>query len=107
MLRRMLDLCVAQMVKFIVSYVEGRQDVSERAIPAALDARDTMAECRCCKTPLKKKGEEPRQLLRLPIEVTQDTSFKRKGLPISVCVECDGEAALLATSLHKQRVAKP
>lgn len=62
-----------------------------------------MAECRNCRGAQKKAGHQPRQLHRLPVEVTQDKSFQRKGLPVALCPHCDGEALSRALHAHKSR----
>lgn len=74
----------------------------------ALDVRDgpvaqAVDLCNCCKEDRDKQGKEPRPLLRLPLVITQDRVFKRKGLPIRVCKHCDGEVYDDAMSSYKKR----
>lgn len=59
--------------------------------------------CNCCKTDRAKNGKETRPLIRLPLEITQDKIFKRKGLPIRMCRHCDGEAYEEAMRHHIER----
>jgi hypothetical protein len=63
-----------------------------------------MATCRRCKDERKRVGNEPKELVRLPPEVTQDSAFRRKGLPVTLCEECDSGAVGLARAAHAKRV---
>lgn len=65
-----------------------------------------MPDCHSCKQDRKNKGQAARALHRLPSEVTQSKEFKRKGLPVSVCVHCDGDVYERALSSHKGRTQK-
>ena len=59
--------------------------------------------CGCCKKDRESVGQLPRSLTRLPIEVTQDKLFKRKGMPVRLCDYCDGDALTAAIATHHAR----
>lgn len=61
--------------------------------------------CSCCKKEREEAGLRPRKLERLPIEVTQDKLFKEKGLPVRLCLVCDGDAYRDAMKAHEDRRA--
>lgn len=61
--------------------------------------------CSSCKKEREDVGKPPRKLTRLPLEVTQDKLFKRKGMPIRLCEYCDGDALEDALRQHHLRVA--
>lgn len=59
--------------------------------------------CSSCRRDREDAGKLPRTLSRLPLEVTQDSTFKRKGVPIRLCAFCDGDALEDALRLHHLR----
>lgn len=59
--------------------------------------------CSCCRKDREDAGKTPRLLHRLPLEITQDSLFKRKGMPIRLCPWCDGDALEDALRLHNLR----
>lgn len=65
-----------------------------------------MAECKTCKKEQEEKGKEPRKLERMPVEITQHKNFKRKGIPLSLCPYCDGDAMQLALDEHHTRIKR-
>lgn len=59
--------------------------------------------CSCCKEQRVAEKKAPRQLKRLPIGIVQDGLFQKVGLPIRLCVYCDGEAYAEAMKAHEAR----
>lgn len=59
--------------------------------------------CSSCKKDREDTGKPPRRLHRLPLEVTQNDLFKRKGMPIRLCTFCDGDALEDALRQHQLR----
>lgn len=97
---QLLALLVAVMVKSAVPVVEGKPDDLGRVI---LVGSIAVPDCSSCKNARTEKGKTPRKLTRLPIEVTQDKAFKRKGLPVQLCEFCDGDALERAISTQEKR----
>lgn len=100
MLLRLLALYAVLTEKSVVPDVEVKRGALERVIPVGSIA---VPNCNGCKNEREGKGHSPRKLHRLPVEVTQDKSFKRKGLPVELCPFCDGDAIELALSTHEKR----
>lgn len=61
--------------------------------------------CSCCREELEKEDKGPRAFERLPIDIVQ-SGFMRPGLPILVCVHCDGDVYKAAMREHDKRVNK-
>lgn len=54
-------------------------------------------ECKSCVQRREDDGRHRIRLItRLPIEVTQNSDFKKKGKPVYLCEYCDGDALDLA-----------
>ncbi len=87
--------CAAWFVNEFANALEGKELL---VAPVADD-------CKCCKEDREKAGKQPRTLIRLPLEITQDKTFKRKGLPIRVCEFCDGDALEEAMKAHQTRAS--
>lgn len=51
-----------------------------------------------------KEVRPPRQLVRLPVEVTQDKLFNNRGLPIYLCEFCDSYELSGALEAHEKRI---
>ncbi len=79
--------------------VEALQDDFARDLYAGVE----MPDCHSCKQERARQNLEPRPLHRLPLEVTQDKNFQRQGLPVAVCLHCDGGVYASATETHKSR----
>lgn len=62
--------------------------------------------CSCCKETRVQEKKAPRQLKRLPIAIVQDELFEKIGLPIRLCLYCDGEAYSDAIKAHEARTKK-
>lgn len=59
--------------------------------------------CSACRKDREKEGKPARPLSRLPIEITQDKLFQKKGLPLRLCKYCDGDAYEEAMKAHLSR----
>lgn len=109
--RRVLGLLCVAVVSFVVRDVGARLigSASEESL-VGLDVKrmaNRAALCQCCLKSRDKEGRSGRSLHRLPVEVTQWSQFKRKGLPVMLCEFCDGDALHLALTTHDKRVKKP
>lgn len=62
--------------------------------------------CSCCREVRITEDKAPRQLKRLPIAIVQDKLFENLGLPIRLCLHCDGEAYVNALKAHESRTKK-
>jgi hypothetical protein len=60
--------------------------------------------CNGCKSLRIKSAHKPRTLVRLPIEVTQDSVFNNKGLAIWLCEFCDEHELKSALAAHQKRI---
>jgi hypothetical protein len=60
--------------------------------------------CSCCREARALDKKAPRQLKRLPIAIVQE-GFEKVGLPIRLCVHCDGEAYKDALRAHEARTS--
>lgn len=61
--------------------------------------------CRGCKNDRDKRDEPPRPLYQLPDEITTSPLFKRKSLPVFLCLHCDGDAIEDALREHDRRTS--
>lgn len=115
-LRPVVGTLVALAARSGASNVTVSRDDSERPTPVVQDVvlpfgrmrfqELNMPECTGCKAEREDQKKKPRQLTRLPVEVTQDVSFQRKGLPVMLCAYCDGDALGEAVKAHDKRVEK-
>lgn len=62
--------------------------------------------CSCCKESRIEEEKAPRQLKRLPTDIVQDGLFAKLGLPIRLCLYCDGDAYGRAIEAHEARTNK-
>jgi len=60
--------------------------------------------CNGCKSLRLKEVRPPRNLIRLPIEVTQDSAFNKKGLGVYLCEFCDAYELEAALAAHQKRI---
>jgi hypothetical protein len=60
--------------------------------------------CNGCKSSRVKEVRPPRELIRLPIEVTQDPVFNNRGLAIWLCEFCDAHELEAALAAHEKRI---
>ena len=60
--------------------------------------------CNGCKSTRVSGGHKPRELTRLPVEVTQDSVFNNRGLPIWLCEFCDEHELKAALAAHQKRI---
>jgi len=60
--------------------------------------------CNGCKSLRLKSAHKPRQLVRLPVEVTQDSVFNNRGLAVWLCEFCDAYELEAALAAHEKRI---
>ena len=60
--------------------------------------------CNSCKSKRTSEARPPRELIKLPIEVTQDKVFQKRGIPIFLCEICDEQELELALAQHEKRI---
>jgi hypothetical protein len=60
--------------------------------------------CHSCKSLRVKQVRPPRELIKLPIEVTQDSIFNNRGIPIFLCEFCDAQELQAALEAHEKRI---
>jgi hypothetical protein len=63
-----------------------------------------MPECRGCKSIQIRDARIPRQLIRLPVEITQDKIFNNRGIPVFLCEYCDEYELAGALEAHQKRI---
>jgi hypothetical protein len=116
MLRLVASLLSVLMARFGVHPAFAKQ----RNLPAEdLDAPQTVMKlqekcvammskenpiCNGCKSLRIKSRHQPRELIRLPIEVTQDSVFNNRGLAIWLCEFCDAQELEAALAAHQKRI---
>lgn len=99
-----LAMCIALVASYVVLVVYVRQRNLASAASLVELGVGHMADCKGCKAERDKAGKTPRSLVRLPIEVTQDKAFKRKGLAVQICEYCDGDVLEEALKAHDKRI---
>lgn len=60
--------------------------------------------CNCCKSSRVRDGHPPRELVKLPIEITQSEVFNNRGIPVFLCEVCDEHELTLALAEHEKRI---
>lgn len=60
--------------------------------------------CHSCKSKRTSEARPPRELIKLPIEVTQDKVFQKRGIPVFLCEVCDEQELELALAEHEKRI---
>lgn len=60
--------------------------------------------CNGCKSLRIKSAHKPRTLVRLPVEVTQDSVFNNRGLAVWLCEFCDEHELKAALAAHQKRI---
>jgi hypothetical protein len=60
--------------------------------------------CNGCKSLQIKSAHKPRTLVRLPVEVTQDSVFNNKGLAVWLCAFCDEHELKAALAAQQKRI---
>jgi hypothetical protein len=60
--------------------------------------------CNGCKSLRIKSAHKPRTLVRLPVEVTQDSVFNNRGLAVWLCEFCDAHELEAALAAHQKRI---
>lgn len=63
-----------------------------------------MPICNGCKSIRTAEARKPRDLIRLPIEITNDSVFNNKGLPLFLCEFCDAQELEMALATHQKRI---
>jgi hypothetical protein len=102
-MRRMaLSTLVAAIVKFAVRSVLGQLKNLEKDILVASDV--SPRTCNGCKSLRTKEVRPLRELVKLPVEVTQTPIFNNRGLPVFLCEFCDGYELDGALQAHQKRI---
>lgn len=57
--------------------------------------------CHCCLKEREENGLPPQALEVLPTRITNSRFFKRKSIPLKVCLKCDGDAYPAIKKTHK------
>lgn len=60
--------------------------------------------CHGCKSLRIKEVRPPRTLIKAPIEITQDSVFSKRGIPLFLCEFCDEQELKLALEQHQKRL---
>ena len=63
-----------------------------------------MPLCNGCKTIRKSQARPFRELVKMPIEITHDETFHKKGIPLFLCEFCDEQELELALATHQKRI---
>jgi len=83
-------------------------DVVQIAVISPLECGELMGNeapiCNGCKSLRIKSAHKPRHLVRLPVEVTQDSVFNNRGLAIWLCEFCDAHELEAALAAHEKRI---
>jgi hypothetical protein len=95
-------MLVALMARSVALNVLGRQRNLEVVILAESGVR--VPTCNGCKTVRTKEAQLPRELVRLPVEVTQDGIFNKRGIPVFLCEFCDAYELEAALAAHEKRI---
>ena len=101
MFRVLLGMLSVLMARFVAQSVLGRLKNLEVVILAGSDA--TMPVCNGCRSSRTKEAKLPRELIKLPIEITQDKIFNKRGIPIFLCEVCDEQELIGALEAHEKR----
>jgi len=116
MLGQTHDLQNAQMERFVVQSALDKQrnlvaeglDALQIVLTLRLKCGEMMETdnkfCHGCKSIRTSEARLPRQLIRLPIEVTQDKIFNNRGLPVFLCEFCDAHELEMALATHQKRI---
>jgi hypothetical protein len=116
MLRLTLGLLSVLMAKFVVQNALDRLKnlVAEDLVAPLIAAKsppkcgEMMADhnkiCHGCKSVRVQEVRFPRILVKLPIEVTQDSVFQNRGIPVFLCEYCDEQELKLALEAHAKRI---
>jgi hypothetical protein len=83
-------------------------DVVRTVVILPLECGEIMSKetpiCNGCKSLRIKSAHKPRHLVRLPVEVTQDSVFNNKGLAVWLCEFCDAYELEAALAAHQKRI---
>jgi hypothetical protein len=116
MLRLTANLLSVLMVRFVAHLVIAKQRssaVEDLAVaPIVVKSRPRCGEtvspnhkiCTACKSKRIQEVRSPRELIKLPIEITQDKVFNKRGIPIFVCEFCDAHELEAALAAHQKRI---
>lgn len=63
-----------------------------------------MPVCNGCKSSRKAAAQPPRELIKLPIEITNNKVFNNRGLPLYLCEFCDEQELFMALATHEKRI---
>jgi len=97
-----LGLLAALTVRRAVQSASGQQRNSARDLPVASDVK--MPICNGCKSIRKAGAQPPRELIKLPIEITNNEVFNNRGLPLYLCEFCDEQELSMALATHEKRI---
>jgi hypothetical protein len=115
-LRLVVSLLSVLMARFGVHPVTAKRknlvaedlDVVQIVVISPLECGPPMSNeapiCNGCKSIRIRDGKSPRNLIRLPIEVTQDAVFNNRGLAIWLCEFCDAYELEAALAAHEKRI---
>ena len=115
-LRLVVSLLSVLMARFGVHPATAKQkslapedlDVVQIVVISPLKCGEPMSDdtpiCNGCKSIRVSSGHKPRNLVRLPVEVTQDPVFNNRGLAIWLCEFCDEHELEAALAAHQKRI---
>lgn len=63
-----------------------------------------MPTCNGCKSLRTAQARPPRDLIKLPIEITNNKVFSNRGLPVFLCEFCDAQELEMALATHQKRI---
>lgn len=83
-------------------------DVVQIVVISPLECGEPMSDeapiCNGCKSLRISSAHKPRKLVRLPVEVTQDSVFNNRGLAVWLCEFCDEYELKAALAAHQKRI---
>jgi hypothetical protein len=97
-----LGLLVALTAKRAAQNVLDQRGSLARDLPAVSDVK--MPVCNGCKSIRKASAHPPRELVKMPIEITNDKVFNNRGLPLYLCEFCDEQELYMALATHEKRI---
>jgi hypothetical protein len=105
MQRLILSMLAALMVRIAARNVLDRlESLVKASLVESAVRRQVVPTCNGCKSSRKREARDPRELVRLPTEVTQSEVFNNKGLPVFLCPVCDEQELEMALATHQKRI---
>lgn len=103
--RLILSSLVAVMARIVVrNALDQLENLVKDSLVESAARRRVVPTCNGCKSMRKREAREPRELTKLPVEVTQDKVFSKKGLPVFLCEFCDAHELEMALQAHQKRI---